>query len=206
MNEASKKVKNKLYEQKKIYLSIIITITLGIVCGIVYNLILSKSDHTLITNQLNSFFDAIKKNDINYIPMLFNSLIGNLSLVILIWLLGISIIGLPLIYILCFGKGFLLSFSIISILTTYKFKGIILAVCYLIPGPIVLLLYLIFLGFSSAFFSKKLFSYLFLKQDISLRHSMKRYLQVLLVSIVVAGCCSLFDTFFMPNFLRLFLI
>lgn len=120
MNEASKKVKNKLYEQKKIYLSIIITITLGIVCGIVYNLILSKSDHTLITNQLNIFFDAIKKNDINYIPMLINSLIGNLSLVILIWLLGISIIGLPLIYILCFGKGFLLSFSIISILTTYK--------------------------------------------------------------------------------------
>lgn len=206
MNEASRKVKNKLYEQKKIYLSIIITITLGIVCGIVYNLILSKSDHTLITNQLNIFFDAIKKNDINYIPMLINSLIGNLSLVILIWLLGISIIGLPLIYILCFGKGFLLSFSIVSILTTYKFKGIILAVCYLIPGPIVLLLYLIFLGFSSAFFSKKLFSYLFLKQDISLRHSMKRYLQVLLVSIVVAGCCSLFDTFFMPNFLKLFLL
>lgn len=206
MNEASKKVKNKLYEQKKIYLSIIITITLGIVCGIVYNLILSKSDHTLITNQLNIFFDAIKKNDINYIPMLINSLIGNLSLVILIWLLGISIIGLPLIYILCFGKGFLLSFSIISILNTYKFKGIILAVCYLIPGPIVLLLYLIFLGFSSAFFSKKIFNYLFLKQDISLRHSMKRYLQVLLVSVVVAGCCSLFDTFFMPNFLKLFLL
>lgn len=206
MNEASKKVKNKLYEQKKIYLSIIITIALGIISGIIYNLILSKSDHTLITNQLNSFFDAIKKNDINYIPMLINSLIGNLSLVILIWLLGISIIGLPLIYILCFGKGFLLSFSIISILTTYKFKGIILAVCYLIPGPIVLLLFLIFLGFSSAFFSKKLFSYLFLKQDISLRHSMKRYLQVLLVSIVVAGCCSLFDTFFMPSFLKLFLL
>ena len=206
MNEASKKVKNKLYEQKKIYLSIIITIALGIISGIIYNLILSKSDHTLITNQLNSFFDAIKKNDINYIPMLFNSLIGNLSLVILIWLLGISIIGLPLIYILCFGKGFLLSFSIVSILTTYKFKGIILAVCYLIPGPIVLLLYLIFLGFSSAFFSKKLFSYLFLKQDISLRHSMKRYLQVLLVSTIVAVSCSLFDTFFMPNFLKLFLL
>ena len=206
MNEASKKVKNKLYEQKKIYLSIIITITLGIVCGIVYNLILSKSDHTLITNQLNIFFDAIKKNDINYIPMLINSLIGNLSLVILIWLLGISIIGLPFIYILCFGKGFLLSFSIVSILTTYKFKGIILAVCYLIPGPIVLLLYLIFLGFSSAKKNKKIFSYLFLKQDISLRHSMKRYLQVLVASIVVAGCCSLFDTFFMPNFLKLFLL
>lgn len=206
MNEASKKVKNKLYQQKKIYLSVIITIILGILLGIIYNLILSKSDHALISNQLNAFFDSIKKNDINYLSMLINSLIGNLSLVILIWLLGISIIGLPLIYILCFGKGFLLSFSIVSILTTYKFKGIILAVCYLIPGPIVFLLFLIFLGFSSAFFSKKLFSYLFLKQDISLRHSMKRYLQVLLVSAVVAGCCSLFDTFFMPNFLRLFLI
>ena len=51
MNEASKKVKNKLYEQKKIYLSIIITIALGIISGIIYNLILSKSDHTLITNE-----------------------------------------------------------------------------------------------------------------------------------------------------------
>ena len=204
MNEASKKVKNKLYEQKKIYLSVIITIILGILLGIIYNLILSKSDHTLIANQLNAFFDGIKKNDINYLSMLINSLIGNLSLAILIWLL--AIIGLPLIYILCFGKGFLLSFSIVSILTTYKFKGLILAICYLIPGPIVFLLFLIFLGFSASFFSKKLFSYLFLKQDISLRHSMKRYLQVLLVSVLVAVFCSLFDTFFMPNFLRLFLI
>ena len=51
MNEASKKVKNKLYEQKKIYLSVIITIILGILLGIIYNLILSKSDHTLIANQ-----------------------------------------------------------------------------------------------------------------------------------------------------------
>ena len=25
-------------------------------------------------------------------------------------------------------------------------------------------------------------------------------------SVVVAGCCSLFDTFFMPNFLKLFLL
>ena len=117
MNEASKKVKNKLYQQKKIYLSVIITIILGILLGIIYNLTLSKSDHTLISNQLNTFFDSIKKNDINYLSMLINSLIGNLSLVILIWLLGISIIGLPLIYILFFGKGFLLSFSIVSILT-----------------------------------------------------------------------------------------
>ena len=119
MNEASKKVKNKLYEQKKIYLSVIVTIILGILLGIIYNLILSKSDHTLISNQLNAFFDSIKKNDINYLSMLINSLIGNLSLVILIWLLGISIIGLPLIYILCFGKGFLLSFSIVSILLLF---------------------------------------------------------------------------------------
>ena len=65
MNEASKKVKNKLYEQKKIYLSVIVTIILGILLGIIYNLILSKSDHTLIANQLNAFFDGIKKNDIN---------------------------------------------------------------------------------------------------------------------------------------------
>ena len=48
MNEAKNKVKNALTEQKKIYFIIIGVMLVGILLGIVFSLILSTSDHTLV--------------------------------------------------------------------------------------------------------------------------------------------------------------
>ena len=66
MNEAKNKVKNALTEQKKIYFIIIGVMLVGILLGIVFSLILSTSDHTLVKESLNTFFTDIKNNDINY--------------------------------------------------------------------------------------------------------------------------------------------
>ena len=52
------------------------------------------------------FFNNIKDNKLNYIDTLKNSIISNMSLIIVIWLLGISIIGVPIITFLYFCKSF----------------------------------------------------------------------------------------------------
>ena len=65
LKKVKNKVTNKLAEQKKIYIFIIIVMTIGLIAGIIYAIILNQSDHNLVTTSLNSFFDSIKNNNID---------------------------------------------------------------------------------------------------------------------------------------------
>ena len=176
---------------------------IGLILGLVYALILSKSDHTLVTESLNTFFDSIKKNDVNYLAALSNSLVGNVIFVLFLWFFGISIIGMPLIFLFTFFKTFLFGFSITSIIYTYHAKGILRAIAYVVPHQLIFLFITLFLSFYAVYFSKKLFCYLFLKKEIALKHSMKRYTQVLLISLITAVICSFIEVFLSPFFIRL---
>ncbi len=204
MNEAKNKVKNSFKEQKRMYLVIITIMLVGLILGIIFSFIISKSDHTLVKDSLNTFFKDVNQQHLNYTSALLNSVIGNTTFIILIWLLGISIIGIPIIGICLFFKGFIFGFSFSSIIYTYKLPGVLKAIAYSFPHHIIALLLAIFLGFYAIFFSKKLFHYLFLKKDINLKYSMKRYVQVLVICLVCGLICSLSEVFLGPFLINLF--
>ena len=202
-NNVKNKVTNKLEEQKKIYIFLIIVMSIGLICGIIYAIILNKSDHNLVTTSLNSFFTSIKNNDINYKNALINSLVGNISFVTFIFLLGISIIGIPLIIFSLGISSFIFGFSLSSIIYTYHFNGILKAITYLFPHQLITLLMCLFLGFYALYFGIKLFKYLFRGIDINLRSSMKRYIQVYVTVLLIFITCSFIEVFLSPALIKL---
>lgn len=203
LKKVKTKVTNKLEEQKKIYIFLIIVMTIGLLLGIIYAVILNKSDHVLVTNSLDSFFTSIKNNDIDYKSALINSLIGNISFVTFIFLLGISIIGIPIIIFSLASTSFIFGFSLSSIIYTYHFNGILKAITYLFPHQLITLLMSLFLGFYALYFGIKLFKYLFRGIDINLRSSMKRYLQVYITVLLIFIGCSFIEVFLSPALIKL---
>ena len=203
LKKVKNKVTNKLAEQKKIYIFLIIVMTISLVLGVVYAVILNKSDHNLVTTSLDSFFTSIKNNDIDYKSALINSLIGNISFVTFIFLLGISIIGIPLIIFSLASSAFIFGFSLSSIIYTYHFNGILKAITYLFPHQLITLLMSLFLGFYALYFGVKLFKYLFRGIDINLRSSMKRYLQVYVTVLLIFIGCSFIEVFLSPSLIKL---
>ncbi len=203
LKKVKNKVTNKLAEQKKIYIFLIIVMTIGLILGIIYAVILNKSDHNLVTTSLDSFFTSIKNNDIDYKSALINSLVGNISFVTFIFLLGISIIGIPLIIFSLASSTFIFGFSLSSIIYTYHFNGILKAITYLFPHQLITLLMSLFLGFYALYFGIKLFKYLFRGIDINLRSSMKRYLQVYVTVLLIFIGCSFIEVFLSPALIKL---
>ena len=203
LKNVKNKVTNKLEEQKKIYIFLIIVMSIGLICGIIYAIILNKSDYNLVTTSLNSFFTSIKNNDINYKNALINSLVGNISFVTFIFLLGISIIGIPLIIFSLGISSFIFGFSLSSIIYTYHFNGILKAITYLFPHQLITLLMCLFLGFYALYFGIKLFKYLFRGIDINLRSSMKRYIQVYVTVLLIFITCSFIEVFLSPALIKL---
>ena len=192
----------KIKARKILSIMTIITI-MSLILGTLFISILSKDNKELITSNVIDFFAAIKSNNLNYNQILVKSLTNNLLLNIIIWLLGISIIGIPIVIILLFIKSFILSFTFTSIIYTYKYKGIISAIIYVIPHIINLLLSFVLIYYSITF-SKSLFNYLFKKKECNRKELVNRYLKLLIISTFLFIISSIIETYIIPILIRLF--
>lgn len=205
MNLNIKRAKNNIIKQKKIYFFLLGLMITGVIAGLLFWFVICDEDKLLVTKQLTSFFTCIKQgNSINYGLSFLNSFITNLIYIILIWLLGISIIGLPIILFMLVIKSFIVGFSISSIVSIYGFKGAAGAFVYTFPHQIIFLLLLVFLVFYALSFCIKLFKYLFLKQTINFKDAMRRYIKILLICCIAGILISLFETFISTYFIKLF--
>lgn len=205
MNNKLYAAKNSIIKQKKLYRIIITLMIFGIISGILFIFFISKESKTKALVSIKNFFDLMNTSTgINYSKSLLNTLVNNIGYVLLIWLLGISIIGLPITIVLAFMKSFIVGFSISSIISCYKAKGILGAFLYVFPHQIIILFIYLLLSFYSISFSIKLFKSLFLKQTINFRVVMQKYIKILLISLISIIIVSLYEVFISTYFIKLF--
>lgn len=190
-------------KEKKKYLFIISIVVIGIFIGIVFANVINKADKILVKDKLTTYFLNIKDNkNINYFGNLLNSFLNNNLYLIIIWLLGLSIIGIVLNNFIIFFKSFVIGFSIGSIINVYLYKGIIGALIYIFPHHIINILVYVVLIYHANNFSIKLFKTLFLKQDNKIKELMPKYLKILLYCFIALSISALLETFLSPFIIK----
>ncbi|EYE87446.1 hypothetical protein Q428_13310 [Fervidicella metallireducens AeB] len=102
---------------------------------------------------LNNFFQIIDKESINNTSMFFHAIRSNAFSVLMIWLLGITIIGIPFTLIISSFKGFILGFTISFLIQGLGWKGVLLTFIALIPQNIIYLPCFLAISVSSIGFS-----------------------------------------------------
>ena len=131
------KLKIKVKLDKKILLFLLILLIIGITVGSIFVTILNQSDKSLVNEHLNDFLNSVEGNKLDFSLALKNNLVSNILYVLIIWLLGISVIGLPIIIFMFFSKTFILGFSVGAIISTFKTKGILFSLIYTFPGQVI---------------------------------------------------------------------
>lgn len=190
----------KITKNKLLLFLIIITI-ISILLGVFFIAVISNDNQELVKSTINSYFLDINENKIKYFKNLWSILTSNLFLILFIWIMGISIIGIIISLILLIYKSFLLGFSFTSILYTYGFKGLISGIIYIFPEIINLFIVFV-LTYYSISFSILLFNYLFKKKEYN-RIFVRRYLKLLVISSLIIIFSTLISTFIIPNLLRI---
>lgn len=194
-----KELINKRRQNKLVTLLIIIMI-ISIILGILFPAIITKEDKSLIIDSVKTFISGIKQNNINYLSGILQSISNNSLVTILVWILGISIIGIPLILLIIFFKGFLVGFSFTSILITYGISGIIKAIIYTLPN-IGNLLATFLLGYYAITFSIMIFKNIFKKENRNWQPIVKRYIKIGLFFLIFSILISLVECFLIPKIL-----
>ena len=196
------KLKFKIVINKKILLFLVILLLIGIMFGSVFIRILDNSDRNLVTEYLNNFINNIENNKLDYFMALKSNLITNISFVLVIWLLGISLIGLPIVIIMYFSETFILGFSIGAILSVFKIKGLLFSLVYIFPGQVISLLLYMLLTMYAMSFSFKLFYAIIKKKTFDFKNIMNRYFKILIVILVFIILMVLYDTYLMPRLVK----
>jgi len=202
MKKIISKVKDRVKLDKNLLLFFIILLFIGVIVGSIFVVMLNKADQTLIQEYLNGFLDNIQNNKIDYWLVLKNNLWNILLFISVIWLLGISVIGLPVIVVMFFTKAFILGFSIGSIIFTFKLKGILFALIYVFPGQVFSLLACLILSMYAVSFSMKLIYALIKKKTIDFKHMINRYLLIFAIVLAIVVIMSLYDTYLMPRLVK----
>lgn len=189
---------------KKVNTFIMFIIILGIISGSLFLVVLKDTDRNLVIEKINTFFTNINTNNINNIEAFKNAFIENIIFVILVWILGMSIIGIIINIFMIYLKGFIIGFSLSSFFLVYKYKGLLAALIYTFPTSIINILVCLLLGVYSVLFTINLWKIIFLKEkNYNMKKFIKKYFLLLILCIILILISSLTEGFLVPSLLKL---
>lgn len=186
-----------------IYIISLLCIFTGVVLGIYAVKYMGTIENESISNYLSNFAQNITDGNFQYKVMFSGILKNNLPLIIAIWFLGLTMVGLPIILIIDVMKGFTLGFALSFLIKAFGPKGISIALLGLLPQNIV---YVACILFSSVIAME--FSLSFLKDKISNKWTTSIWMKLVSYSFVfgaifVVMCFGfLFETYVTPNLVK----
>ena len=113
-----------------ILIILMITFAVGIFAGVIYYKNATSTEE--LSNYVEKFMDKINVEETKIYNVLKESLLKNTSIILIFWLLGASVIGIPILLFYVLYKGFSISFTISTIISTFGFvKGNVISIVML---------------------------------------------------------------------------
>ena len=148
-NEILLAIKENILNNTKSYFIVIIIYTVGIFLGVMFiNQTENKSE---IEKYINTYVDETKVlQNGDYLGELQKDIRNNVTLVLLLWFAGTTIIGIPIVLGIILFRGFSLGYTIAScVYVLGKVKGIIFIIITIFLQNIIFIPALMVLGVSS---------------------------------------------------------
>ena len=202
MNKLFKIILKDVKHNKSVYISLIAVVIIGLVFGSLFITILSHDDKTLLTSEISTYFNMIKDNKYNMNAYLFSNF-NNILYAFILWILGISVIGLPIIICMLFYKIFTLAFTVTSLIYHFKIEGMLISFIYIFPHLIINLIIYFILTYYSFNMSLKIIRVIFNKEDFSVKRHFKKYAFILAISIVMLVITASYEAYIMPYIIKL---
>ena len=203
MKKYMDKLKSNIRINKNLFVFLVVIIAVGVAAGSIFVTLLNDSDKVMVSDYLNNFLNNLSTNNLNYSGTLINTIIFTLGATLLIWLLGISVIGFILILLFLFIKAFSLGFSIGSIIINFNFKGILLAGAYIVPHHIINMMIYLLISSYALVLSYRLINSFTKKQSFEFKSVFNRYLFILGFSVVVLLISVLYEVYGAPKLINL---
>ncbi|WP_413380286.1 stage II sporulation protein M [Alkalihalobacillus sp. 1P02AB] len=193
-----------LEENRSIYLFTTVLFLMGIIFGaIVVNSMSLTQKHDL-NLYLMQFFGQVSEGHVAASSEIFSqSFIHYAKYIGLMWLLGLSIIGLPVILILLFIKGVVVGFTVGFLVNQLGLQGFMLSFVAVMPQNFILVPVFIIVGTAGTAFCIKMIRQQFLrKQVMPFFPQFLRYSFLILCIGAAVGIASFCEAYLSPLLMK----
>ena len=198
------KISSIIFPSKKINFFIITILFLGVISGAIFSNIIDLNDQKLIVDKIELLITNINNQDINSLIAFKNSILTNISYSLIIWILGLTIIGLIFNIFLLYIKGFIFGFSLSAFIITYSYKGIILSILYTLFGQLLNLIVVMILTIYSTMFTLNLIKQIIKsKVTTNIPKQFKNYSLIFLITLIISMISSISEAFLFPTLIKI---
>lgn len=132
---------NNIKNNKKEYISLCIVLFIGVVLGVLFINNVKDDEKVQIQDYINGFIDTVKNgNEIDKVTLLKDSVVRNISIGIILWFVGSTVVGIPLVYAYIGYKGFCISYTISSCIAVLgQVKGLVFSLASILLQNIIII-------------------------------------------------------------------
>lgn len=148
------RVSDYLSRRTPYFILTIVMLVMGIVFGALAVKALNAGQRNELWQYLSAFFANIEgQHTVGSSVLLRQSAVGHLRTLALIAILGVSVIGSPLILLFLFTRGFVIGFSVGFLVEQLVFKGVLMSLATVLPQNLLIMPALIFASVACLDFS-----------------------------------------------------
>ncbi|WP_163101072.1 stage II sporulation protein M [Peribacillus alkalitolerans] len=191
-------------EHSSLYVFIIVLFLMGVIFGAVIVNSLSFTQKEDLFYYLGQFFGQVSEGNLSpSYDMFLQSLQHNMKYIVLIWILGVSIIGIPVILILLFLKGMVVGFTVGFLVNQMGWSGFGVAFVSILPQNILIVPVFIFITTLALSLTIKIVRRIIMK---NVREPLKpiifKYVFSLLISFLLLSGAAAIEAYFSPPLMK----
>ncbi|MFD0048509.1 stage II sporulation protein M [Actinomycetes bacterium NPDC127524] len=191
-------------EHSSLYVFVTVLFLMGVIFGAILVNSLSPAQKDDLFYYLSQFFGQVSQGKIAANQdMFFQSLTHNIKYIAVIWILGISVIGLPVILILLFLKGMVVGFTVGFLVNQMGWNGFLLSFVSILPQNIFIVPIFIIIASLAVSISMKMIRRIFLKQIRDpLKPIFTRYIFSLAFSMFFLIAAGILEAYLSPPLMK----
>ncbi|MFC9444886.1 stage II sporulation protein M [Bacillus cereus] len=193
-----------IQENSSLYIFNAVLLLMGVIFGAILVNSLQINQKQDLSFYLQRFFGQVSKGEFAIAGEMFReSYISQLKYIGFIWILGISIIGLPLIFILLFVKGVVVGFTVGFLVSQHGWNGLLLAFVSVLPQNLIIIPVFLIMTTIAASFSLRMIRHQFIRKITEpLLPLLIRYTCFFLVIGVVLALASSVEAYASPVLMK----
>ncbi|RAV00937.1 stage II sporulation protein M [Paenibacillus sp. YN15] len=203
MNSSGHPLRSYMKEHFPFFLFIFVLFATGIVFGAVLVGALTLEQREEMARHLSAFAATIDQGGgFDSTASFQQSVILHLKWLGLIWVLGLSVIGLPLVFALDFLKGVLVGFTVGYMVSVYSWDGVLFAFVSVLPQNLVIIPAFIIVSVGATLFAIHLVKARVVEREGSLAGAFWRYTATALLMVVALAGAALYEGYLSPELMK----
>lgn len=203
MGRAGQAFQLHVQNQMSLYLFVVVLFMMGVIFGAIIVNTLSPVQKENLLTYLGHFFRGLDQQTIAEPKIAFQHTLGShLKTIGLMWILGVSVIGVPFIFVLLFLKGLVIGFTVGFLVSQLSWQGLWFAFLAVVPHNLLVVPALMMVAVSGTSFSLLLAKNRLIQRRGTIYPQFMSYSVLVTIMVGVLMLASFFEAYVSPTLMR----